>query len=69
MIEWYFYAHFLGIHEAMHDKLGHTGTRKEEIRCFLEEMKFDGIELTSKIIKDIIRAVNISDIYKDLPWR
>ena len=57
------------IHEAAHDRLGHKGTRKEEILCFLEEMKYDGIELTPNLMRDIIRAVNKNEIYKDLPWR
>lgn len=57
------------IHEAMHDKLGHSGTRKEEVRCFMEEIKYDGIELTPKLMKNIIKAVNINEIYKCLPWR
>ena len=57
------------IHEAMHDKLGHTGTRKEEVLCFMEESKHDGIKLTPSVIRSIIKSVNKSDIYKDLPWR
>lgn len=57
------------IHESMHDKLGHTGTRKEEVRCFIEELKHDGIELTYERIKNIIKAVNNSEVYKKLPWR
>ena len=57
------------IHEAMHDRLGHKGTRKEEVLCFLEEAKYDGVKLTSDVIKSIIKAVNDSEAYKDLPWR
>lgn len=57
------------IHEAAHDRLGHKGTRKEEILCFMEEMKYDRIELTPNLMRDIIRAVNKNEIYKDLPWR
>ena len=57
------------IHEATHDRLGHTGTRKEEVLCFLEEMRFEGIKLTSELIRSIIKSVNESEVYKDLPWR
>lgn len=57
------------IHEATHDRLGHTGTRKEEVRCFIEEAKYDGIKLTPRVIKGIIKSVNGSDIYESLPWR
>lgn len=57
------------IHEVEHDKLGHTQTRKEEVRCFLQEEKHIGTELTYKKIKDIIKLVNKNEVYKDLPWR
>lgn len=57
------------IHEVTHDRLGHTGTRKEEVRCFLEEMKFEGMKLTPELIRSIIKSVDRSDVYKDLPWR
>ena len=57
------------IHESMHGRLGHAGTRKEEVRCFLEEAKHDGIKLTSQVIKGIIKSVNENHIYKYLPWR
>lgn len=57
------------IHETTHDKLGHTGTRKEEVLCFLEEMRFEGIKLTPELIRSIIKSVKRSDVYKDLPWR
>lgn len=57
------------VHEAMHDKLGHNGTRKEEVLCFLEEAKYEGIKLTPEVIKGIIKAVNNSAVYEELPWR
>lgn len=57
------------IHESMHDRLGCTGTRKEEVLCFMEELKHNGVKLTPSIIRSIIESVNKSDIYKVLPWR
>lgn len=59
------------IHEATHAALGGAGTRKEEVRCFIEEARHDkrGETLTYKEIKDIIKKVNNTDAYKHLPWR
>lgn len=57
------------IHEAMHDRLGHKGTKKEEALCFLEEMKYEGVKLTPELIRGIIKSINHSDLYRDLPWR
>lgn len=57
------------VHEATHARLGCKGTRKEEIRCFLEEEKFKGNKLTPYLVKCIIKAVNENAIYKELPWR
>lgn len=52
------------IHEAMHDRLGHNGTRKEEVLCFLEEAKYEGVKLTYDYLKGIIKAVNNSYVLK-----
>ena len=53
----------------MHAKLGNTGTRKEELRCFLEEEKFKGNKLTPSLVRSIIKIINADDYYKQLPWR
>lgn len=57
------------VHEATHDRLGHTGTRREEVLCFLEEAKFEGIALTQDVIRSIIKEIREVGTYKDLPWR
>ena len=58
------------VHEATHCRINSKGnTQKEEVRCFIEEKKFDGEKLTYGAIKTIISNVKKNDAYKDLPWR
>ena len=57
------------IHEATHSRLGNKNTRKEEVLCFLEEKLHEGIPLTPLLMKTIIKEVNNSAVYKELPWR
>lgn len=57
------------IHETTHRRLGGANTRKEEVRCFIEEEMHIMPKLTYADIKRIINMVNKSEIYKDLPWR
>ena len=58
------------VHEATHCRIDSKGnTQKEEVRCFIEEKKFNGEELTYSDIKTIINDVKQCDAYKDLPWR
>lgn len=57
------------VHETTHARLGATGTKKEEVLCFLEEARYCGIKLTNKYKRDIIKQINQIDVYDDLPWR
>lgn len=57
------------IHELTHKRLGATNTRKEEVRCFINEHLHKNSKLTIDEVKNIIKSVDNNEYYKKLKWR
>lgn len=56
------------IHELTHRKLGCTNTRKEEVRCFINEHIHKRGTLTFEDVKNIIKSVDHNEFYSELKW-
>lgn len=54
------------IHEATHAKINRPNTKNQELECFKNEYKHQGIELTEEIIQNIIK--HIDQKYDYLDW-
>lgn len=57
------------IHELTHRKLGCTNTRKEEVKCFINEHIHKHGTLTFEDVKNIIKSVDNNKFYSELKWR
>lgn len=57
------------IHEGTHKMLGANNTKKEEVRCFINEVLHSKGKLTNEDVRRIIKHVNTSAVYKRLKWR
>ena len=57
------------IHELTHRKLGSTNTRKEEVRCFINEHMHKHGTLAFNDVKNIIKLIDHNKFYSELKWR
>lgn len=54
------------IHEATHAKINKPNTKSQELQCYVNEYRHQNIELTEKVLQDIINHIN--DKYPNLKW-
>lgn len=54
------------IHEATHAKINKPNTKNQELQCYMNEYRHQNIELTEKVVQDIINHIN--DRYPNLKW-
>lgn len=54
------------IHEATHAKINKPNTKNQELQCYMNEYRHQNIELTEKVVQDIINHIN--DKYPNLKW-
>ena len=54
------------IHEATHAKINKPNTKNQELQCYMNEYRHQNIELTEKVVQDIMNHIN--DKYPNLKW-
>ena len=54
------------VHEATHAKINRPNSKTQELECFKNEKRHQGIELTDSIIQDIIKEID--ELYPYLEW-
>lgn len=54
------------IHEATHAKINRPNSKNQELECFKNEKRHQGIELTEGVIQDIMKEIN--ELYPYLDW-
>ena len=47
------------IHEATHAKFNKPNTKSQELQCYVNEYRHQNIELTEKVLQDIINHIMI----------
>jgi len=54
------------IHEATHARINRPNSKNQELECFKNEKRHQGIELTESVIQDILKEID--ELYPYLDW-
>lgn len=61
-----FVKRYYGDSRATHAKINKPNTKSQELQCYVNEYRHQNIELTEKVLQDIINHIN--DKYPNLKW-